>query len=498
MFRSFLFLGIICIAVSIAFFYWGSAAGEAERVFSYAKVSVDRSIEDETLLTLLGQGYGKYWNSIISESSQLVYLDEFGSVSAVPLNVYFNRINDFDPRNDGYANKLRDIFFEDDQRNVFLHIGNTKMPSIIKNVNKYLKDVTHTLVFYGFGKPVRFFFLLYVVAAFFFPILCFFMKIKFRSLIGVFILLPVLFPLSFFGAAGLASAAVIAGLFALLAEAINELCILHGKRRGFLLKKSTALFMPYLIEISLMVFTLLVIAILSNLPLIFITVIFLVSAFLSFFSIWVLQGGKNHKRFTPIKIINKHNFDFAFSIYMLPFAVSSIMALLLSLWFAGSAKTESPIKRIIHEHEYREHIDFQTAFSTSPLWDTQADYSDYFFDKDGLVAEKPVNNMENIRNYPPFPLAPLMNYMENLNNTGVIKVNNNFNLNELLSLLLISLIIAAGFLLKGKKRFLQRNHFSPFKVISGFRMSRIKRANTVLYKHKNDEYIRDEYIRKDA
>ncbi|MDR2135078.1 MAG: hypothetical protein LBO76_00510 [Treponema sp.] len=56
----------------------------------------------------------------LSEFSQWVFLNSFGSLERVPLEGYEGRLEPFDPRRDGYAAKLRDFFNRDGKRWFFI------------------------------------------------------------------------------------------------------------------------------------------------------------------------------------------------------------------------------------------------------------------------------------------------------------------------------------------------------------------------------------------
>jgi hypothetical protein len=92
----------------------GFSRGDLE---GYAVLSLDEGVPDRAAAGALERGLGR---PVISESSQWVFLNNFGSLERVSLEDYGDRLEVFDPRRDGYAQKLRDSFVRDGRRRFFI------------------------------------------------------------------------------------------------------------------------------------------------------------------------------------------------------------------------------------------------------------------------------------------------------------------------------------------------------------------------------------------
>jgi hypothetical protein len=246
-------------------------------------------------------------------------------------------------------------------------------------------------------------------------------------------LIPGMFVLagfSFAGSAGLALAAVLAGLSALLSAPWGEYCmflryrnansgwgkyenrslgdILGPFRACWLL---TPFFLAALAGISLAggIHPLLVVG----------EGVGYMGIFL--FSRWVFSGrgdAQGHIRFTPVLIRKIPVKDLAFSRMMLPHVLSALLAALLPPLFPGLLPVGTSAffgeDRLIPEAEYRAHAAFQSSFSYRALGSGgpgEPAYFRYVLGDDGLIAGEGagVSLQEDIA---PFPLEDLMNFLE--------------------------------------------------------------------------------------
>jgi hypothetical protein len=90
----------------------GGAPGEG-----FAALTLDASYPDRQIRELLAYGGVK---TAIGESSQWVFLEDFGGLEQVPLDRYWERVEPFDPRNDGYAERLQSFFVFNGERRIFI------------------------------------------------------------------------------------------------------------------------------------------------------------------------------------------------------------------------------------------------------------------------------------------------------------------------------------------------------------------------------------------
>jgi hypothetical protein len=110
-----LFVCSLCAGMVLLFMVRsGFSRGDLE---GYAVLSLDEGVPDRAAAVALERGLGR---PVIAESSQWVFLHNFGSLERIPLGDYEGRLEVFDPRRDGYAQKLRDFFVRDGRRRMFI------------------------------------------------------------------------------------------------------------------------------------------------------------------------------------------------------------------------------------------------------------------------------------------------------------------------------------------------------------------------------------------
>lgn len=82
------------------------------------------SVSDRLDETDLREGLSSLgFPSAVSESTQRVFLDDFGELKSIALNEYRDFVEPFDPRDDGYAEALRSLFVSSGRRRVFIPLG---------------------------------------------------------------------------------------------------------------------------------------------------------------------------------------------------------------------------------------------------------------------------------------------------------------------------------------------------------------------------------------
>jgi hypothetical protein len=359
---------------------------------AYGVLILDEARPDREIRALLDD------EAIISESSQWVFLDDFSGLTSIPLDEYASRTLPFDPRNDGYAERLCSFFVREGKRFFYIPLG--RGPGAAGRLERQLRsslgDIPFQVEYTGGGKPVTFYFVLMGIAGA--GVLWF--SRRFLLAPG----LPPLAGLAFAGAPGSALAAVFMGLAGLLLAPCGE----YFTYRRY--KKNNPLFGAYeqrsLAEILspfknrflwALVFTAALIA--GSLfggihPLLLLGT---GAGFMGIclFSCWVFsRRGEDHVRFSPVPILKIPAISLDFSSLMLPYALAALLSLPLSPWFSGPGpgassfflKTMPPILR---EEEYRSHAAFQSSFSLRPLGREprgEALYAPYVLGDDGLIA----------------------------------------------------------------------------------------------------------------
>ncbi|MDR0624131.1 MAG: hypothetical protein LBG10_06845 [Treponema sp.] len=388
---------------------------------AYAALVMDESWPDREIRGLLND------ETIISEASQWAFLDDFEGLSRIPLDEYRNRVQSFDPRNDGYAEKLRAFFVRDGKRLFFipLHRGfwGYKTGEFEKRLSSSLGDIPFEIIYLGYRRPVWLYMALLAGAG---------MAGLFLS--GRFALgfcMPLLAGFAFAGSSGLALSSVFAGLAGLFLAPCGEYFMFRryrradtgaGKFEGRRLGDMLVSFRPCWVLTPVFLAALVFISVAGNVhPLVVLaggagfTGIFL-------FSQWVLSrrgDGQGHVRFVPVLIRPVPVKSLEFPRIMLPFICASLLPALPLPPFSGVSSAGDSVffgeqGGMIREGEYHAHAAFQASFSYRALGSGGAGepaYFQYRLGDDGLIAgrEADIAPRENI---PPFPLKDLMNFLE--------------------------------------------------------------------------------------
>ena len=384
---------------------------------AYAVLAVHETVPDRELRERLAV----FGEEIISESSQWVLLDDFGGLERLPLDEYANRLLPQDPRNDGYAERLRSFFVRDGQRLLFIPLGGNRAGALEKRLALIMDGVPYTIAYLGGGKPGALFLIIFTLGS-----LSFFFIRPVRSLTPC---LPLLAPLSLNGAGGFMLAGILAACSVWLKPACLELAILFSHRPSR--KDRPRLFLrdvyaPYrtqwlLAPVFLAAYTLIAVA--TDVQPVIAAGVFAACAGMVILSLrLVVRGRARRIRFSPLPIQARHSFNFAFSLAALPFAAAALCAVLIApLVSVSPAAVPASLAGgvIISEDEYRAHADFQAAFSRRPLGrqDDARSYAAYTTGPDGLIvpAAPPPGGFQSggikPEALPPFPLKHLMDFL---------------------------------------------------------------------------------------
>jgi hypothetical protein len=503
--RSFIILTLVSLAVVPALIYLGSVTGDNVSTSGYAVLTADKSsIEDRVLNNILSTGLlNEYLTGYpVSESSLWFLLDEFDSLNVVPLDYHSRRLLPFDPRNDGYADKLKNIFVRGDKRFVYLPLNtnnNTSVKTAPEKIERHLKellaDIPFTVDFYGIGKPLKLFFIVFAAAALALAVLIiFYHKKKINpGIICLILMLPALSSLAFFGAGGMAAAALFLGFAVVIKEPLKEFILtlrLPAKnwsiKLNMIYKNAVE---PYILHFYLLpVFAAAITAVVifGELKLFFILLVFAAAGFIFYFSVRALETGKrdgNRRRFTPIMILKQRFMDFSFSVYMLPFTIAVFFAMLLTPHVSSAYVSGNKFDDlyIINEHDYYAHLAFQTSFSTRRLglnsYNSSSTYPCYILNEDGLPSPDYTHfnfldtsgEISSVQEeFPPFPLSDLMDFFHSVNNSEKIYnagTTNIYNFNmidlnirmELILFSILLLFVIPGFLLNKRINLLSKN-----------------------------------------
>ena len=423
---NFFFFPFLCsIALSILFFLYHNESfpqflstqeGEGCIVFSLSDRHDDRIIRE----SLDGLGLG----SFISESSQIVYLDDFTGLRNISLDLYDNIVLDFDPRNDGYPALLRSFFVRDGSRFFFLPLDNVSGLNI-NRLNRQLSvlfpELDYDINILGRNNvelsPIIFFllysaacilaFLLSAHKKYFLHFMPLFFALGISGIFKFYVFIPALF---------------IYGILELFRQPILEMQGRKNYVRNFVL-------------IPLLLIFLFVYSFFSDFAIM--PILLLIGGF----GIILLLLDKNHKLqrrksshilFNPVLFFPVKTRTFNF-FPLLPFLL--FYALFLSfLPFSGNTgdldRFEYDTAYIINADDYYRHINFQLSFSHMPFGQEQIisdTYYEYFLDEDGLISGRRAYRayrMEEM-DLPPFPLYKLMDFLVVYQQEGDLAVHEN-------------------------------------------------------------------------
>jgi hypothetical protein len=215
---------LVCLGQGLLLFLWAfhmpPAAG------SWIVLSVDERAGDRELGERLAAEGLRY----CSESTQTVLLNDFSGVTAVPLDEYGRRLNAFDPRDDGYARRLRAFFVTGGRRRFFIRCG--EAPRLLNE--KLARALGTAARRIDWNPPMRErrasfnFFSGFPNLPDFPNLVCFgaaalvFLSLHRRSLFAAFCLLPALGFFALAGPGGIALGGILAAVFSLLREALGE------------------------------------------------------------------------------------------------------------------------------------------------------------------------------------------------------------------------------------------------------------------------------------
>jgi hypothetical protein len=384
----------------------------------YVVLSLDVSYEDRYIGELLGEGN---WGNYISESTQWVFWDDFGEVVQISLESYGDRVESFDPRNDGYAGRLKSFFVHGGKRFFFIPLSSDfwgiSQGKIEESLALCLEGIPFQVEFPGVSRPLWIYAVLFAAAS-----------VGMLLLSGVpwvgLNLLPLLAALSYPGPAGFALSAVLTALLRLLLQPLREFFISRHYTR---IDRKTRFFKSQWGALLLFLVIYGAICYLGRFP------VFLgAGGIFSFFlilgvSLWAeSKGGAKigHIRFVPIPISVPPPGADKFSRIMIPFALGSLGALFLPSLILGpgyAAEGKPPVSTewqeyMINSEEYEAHAVFQASFSLRPLRTggdnpENGEYLRYYRAEDGLIGDYSVVEDNRAQEIAPFPLDDLMNFL---------------------------------------------------------------------------------------
>jgi hypothetical protein len=429
----------------------------------------DRDIGEKLAKSEIGRNY-------ISESTQTVFLNDFETIREIPLDEFQGEIENFDPRNDGYARRVNAFFVRDDRRLFFVPLSqevNKHETAVMRaDFASVLQDIPFTVEFLGYEEPVWFYAVIFCVAMLIALILT-------RPLWMGFLLLPLTGGFAFTGLPGLAMTAFLLAAGSIACEPLKEffiVCLCEGNLRRvqewfrFPHLRGVKFFQRFPFRVILFI--------LFVVGYFFIGIgkksetspMLTAGVFCCFFIVVLLIASTRAamtrgRRFMPIPIIRIAGKEPLFAKNTLPFGAAAAVALFLpgalDLPSDYSIGNWGDPAYLIDESEYQKHVAFQRSFSTMRLDGGKSYYEEYYLGDDGLIAGAKPYNKEKLPEFVPkeFFLKKLMDFLEKSGHNGVqtengLKVGTpTFNSEEFISLaLLFPLCVLAllGFFRKGQ------------------------------------------------
>ena len=435
----FCYYGISLICGVLLFFLWQNALDEPVPNFGvarfvapgandgYAILIVDESEDDQNIREIFARGG---MGEIISESSQFVSIDDFGSFRQIPLVSFHDEIEPFDPRNDGYADKLRSFFVNNGKRYFFAPLENSQ-PDLRSRLDASLAGTPFSLVMLEQRRSILPYFALLAAAG----IAALYLS---RSKRLFLFQIPVFLSIGWGGFAAVILAAVFAGMWKLLREPLKELITSRYSRsntfyagtgfRGIIERLK-----PYrlnLILASLFFLLLPVLAIaafLPPVPLLAACVSFFLLYFLSFKAMEAGFRNTRHIPFMPVPLLPLRTKTFSLFPFIIPFVLAAFLALILPVFFPGERGDIHTPENIVDPRyfvspeDYYNHIDFQLSFSYRSMNINsdavgrealnQEGYLHYYLGDDGLIAGSADSAGTGEMEVLPFPLEKLMDFL---------------------------------------------------------------------------------------
>jgi hypothetical protein len=358
---------------------------------------------------------------VLSESGLWVFLDNFGGLERLPLESWTERVLPFDPRNDGYAEKLHLFFVHGGKRFFFVPLAGKRFQKFEKALPGVL-GAPFSLDFYGYGAPLYPFIILFFAAGLGFLFLS-------KSFLSAAVL-PAMAAFSLGGPRPLVLAGFLAAFTRLLAEPVFELFVSRRYRayggavrlwecmapyRKLLFSAAALLACYCFTALSGTFFEM----ILAGMTAAAAAGIFVLSVRLE-----SLRGKpQKHVRFRAVPILREEVKMKFFPVEALPFTLAALLALIPALLPGpmnfGGGTIEALESFLVSEDDYLAHASFQAGFSYRPLSGGDSAYFSYTVDGNpaGLPELPPFPESsvpEDVSaDIPPFPLGGLVNFLKN-------------------------------------------------------------------------------------
>jgi len=386
---------------------------------AYALLTVDESYHDRHIQELLGI------KGTVSASSIEIPLDDFSFLRMIPLEGFYDHIEPFDPRDTGFAVRLRSFFIHDGKRHFFIPLAGISERGVTvrtkaqlhAHIASLLNDIPFTLTtIVQAHSGLHTVYAIILAAAY----ACTLYFSRSRRLF--LFIMPLLPAFLWCGAWVFLFAALLLTAAQLLHEPLKELLVsqIHDEcsrlsisRFSMKLRTMFASFKltGFLIALIAIVFALVTILRFHVVPFAVVYVTFPLSVVLAF-RLEAAQVQRNrHMPFVPVQMIGTKITILPLVKVITPFGAAFLLALVVPLFFPGLQVERAevfPIKAdyLVSKEEYLRYAEFQRTFSYRSLDGNRETYPQYRIDEDGLM----VGNGEyalDLWEIPEFPLEKL-------------------------------------------------------------------------------------------
>jgi hypothetical protein len=429
----------------------------------YAVVSVDASLGDRRIGKLLDSaGLEKGY---FSESTQWIEIDDFGTFKKIPLDSYREEIESFDPRDDGFAERLKAFFIRNGKRFFFIPLADSRetRKNLERTIAGALEDIPFNFEILGYYRS---FFLCLVLLV---PAVLAALFLSGSPSGFVFQVFPLL---GFVrgGPSAMVLASLLAFFWVLFRDPLNEL--FAGSRyqplfyagpgfRGLGEKLN-----PYRLNLVLIVIFLLLFGVVS------------LTGGLPPFPVWAGLGSSwglcflsraaeaerqkkmAHARFNPVIMLSGGVKTVPLFPVAAVFGPAVFLSLIgsqlfpsLSYSYSEEAPSVSDPGFLISPADYEEHLAFERSFSRRSLRSNPqgSGYYHYYLGEDGLIAGVKDEGLDGDRGEDPpsFPLESLMEFLLQYNNRAEEAAPALFK--EWISAILFLAALVPAFFLRPKK-----------------------------------------------
>ena len=452
--KTFFFVSSIFILGSTSVFFATYHTRPISYADTYAILTLPSRINDALVVEALeNEGI----EGTVSESTQWLMMDNFGELEQIKLSEYDERVADFDPRNDGYADKLRTFFINGSERRFYLpkpfvlvdrKIFTQAVSQAISRLNYNIGEDSHTLLDLGSTSLLSIFSIYYILAGIMALTIAAFYS---RSLVRALLVVPFILSLSIFGPAGLVASGFLFAMTGHFKDSILEILIRIDRTKDSSkcrksvphLLLSPKLWKNHLFRIGtgtsfglrpvsitplIALFAFLLLSAngavpwpVSVLSILFTLIFIVVEAVLA----WSKALNSGHSPFIPLVMIpRKRLFPLNVTKALAPFAMAATLCLVsdafLFIIFPSFDKTEVASIAGPNIDDYETHLEFQRTFSLRRLGDTVSDqsYMSYELSENGLVIrEEGRGGFDTLAKPDPYPveLPPVERIIKRMN-----------------------------------------------------------------------------------